>query len=90
MKATVTLADGTLRYADLVVAASGVHSKAKDHVVVTDESRGSDTGWATMRWLVPTQELLADPNTASLVEDSTQRYFMGARGGGLVWYPCRE
>jgi hypothetical protein len=42
-----------------------------------------------MRWLVPTEELLADRNTASLVEDSTQRYFMGARGGGLVWYPCR-
>ena len=43
-----------------------------------------------MRWLVPTKELLADAETASLVEDSTQRYFMGARGGGLVWYPCRK
>jgi hypothetical protein len=43
-----------------------------------------------MRWLVPTEELLADADTASLVEDSTQRYFMGARGGGLVWYPCRK
>lgn len=43
-----------------------------------------------MRWLVPTKDLLADADTASLVEDSTQRYFIGARGGGLVWYPCRE
>jgi hypothetical protein len=43
-----------------------------------------------MRWLVPTKELLADPGTASLVEDSTQRYFVGSRGGGLVWYSCRK
>ena len=43
-----------------------------------------------MRWLVPTKELLADAETASMVEDLTQRYFIGARGGGLVWYPCRK
>ena len=43
-----------------------------------------------MRWLVPTEELLADADTVSLVEDSSQRYFMGTQGGGLVWYPCRK
>lgn len=88
--AKVTLGDGTVWQADLIIAANGVHSTAREHVLVTDESHASDTGWATMRWLVPTEELLADPDTASLVEDSTQRYFMGARGGGLVWYPCRK
>ncbi|KAL3961143.1 FAD binding domain-containing protein [Purpureocillium lilacinum] len=88
--ATVTLADGTVHQADLIIAANGVHSTARNHVLVTDESHASDTGWATMRWLVPTEELLADPDTAALVEDSTQRYFMGGRGGGLVWYPCRN
>ncbi|GKT49753.1 FAD-dependent monooxygenase OpS4 [Colletotrichum spaethianum] len=83
LHAMVTTADGTVWQADLVIAANGVHSTARDHVLVTDESHASDTGWSTMRWLVPTQELLADPATASLVEDSTQRYFVGARGGGL-------
>lgn len=86
----MTLADGTVHQADLIIAANGVHSTARNHVLVTDESHASDTGWATMRWLVPTEELLADPDTAALVEDSTQRYFMGGRGGGLVWYPCRK
>ncbi|TPX07424.1 uncharacterized protein E0L32_002106 [Thyridium curvatum] len=88
--AKVTTADGTVRQADLIIAANGVHSTAREHVVITDKSDVNDTGWASMRWLVPTEELLADPETAPLVEDSTQRYFIGARGGGLVWYPCRN
>ncbi|ORY60950.1 FAD binding domain-containing protein [Pseudomassariella vexata] len=88
--AKITTADGTVWQADLIIAANGVHSTAREHVLATDESQASDTGWATMRWLVPTEELLADPDTAPLVEDSTQRYFMGAQGGGLVWYMCRN
>lgn len=90
VKAKVILADGTVKQADLIIAANGVHSTAKEHVLVKDDANASNTGWSTMRWLVPTEELLADADTASLVEDSTQRYFMGARGGGLVWYPCRK
>ncbi|KAK0648458.1 FAD binding domain-containing protein [Cercophora newfieldiana] len=88
--AKVTTADGRVWQADLVVAANGVHSKAWEYVLNEEERRASDTGWASMRWLVPTKELLADPETAPLVEDSTQRYFVGGRGGGLVWYPCRD
>ena len=88
--AKVTLADGSVKQGDLIIAANGVHSTARKHVVVTDESHTSDTGWATMRWLLPTAELLTDPETAPLVGDATQRFFMGAKGGGLVWYPCRE
>ncbi|OAA56178.1 FAD binding domain-containing protein [Niveomyces insectorum RCEF 264] len=90
VNAKVTTADGTVWQADLILAANGVHSTAREHVLPADESDTSDTGWATMRWLVPTEELLANPDTASLVEDSTQRFFMGTRGGGLVWYPCRN
>ncbi|EFQ33706.1 FAD binding domain-containing protein [Colletotrichum graminicola] len=90
VNASVVTIDGTTWQANLVIAANGVHSTAKEHVIAADESHESDTGWATMRWLLPTEELLADPETASLVEDSTQRYFMGARGGGLVWYMCRN
>lgn len=90
MHAKVTTADGTVWEAQLIIAANGVHSTAREHILVTEESNTSDTGWATMRWLLPTEELLADPDTASLVEDSTQRYFIGARGGGLVWYMCRK
>ena len=90
VNAKVILADGTVWQADLIIAANGVHSTAREHVLDTDETNASNTGWATMRWLLPTDELLADANTAPLVEYSTQRYFMGAQGGGLVWYQCRK
>jgi salicylate hydroxylase len=77
--------------ADLIVAADGVHSKAVDHVLGEEEIQAGNTGWSCMRWLVPTEELLADPETSTLVQDSVQRFFIGSAGaGGLVWYPCRK
>jgi salicylate hydroxylase len=90
VNARITLADGTTRQGDLIIAANGVHSTAREAVGVTDDSITTETGWASMRWLLPTSELLADPEIANLVEKSTQRFYMGAQGGGLVWYQCRE
>ncbi|EFX01526.1 salicylate hydroxylase [Grosmannia clavigera kw1407] len=70
--AKVTTADGTVWRADMLVAANGVHSTAREHVSISDEIPASDTGWATMRWLAPTGSLLSDPDTAYLVEEFTQ------------------
>ena len=87
----IFLADNKVLQADLVIAANGVHSSAVGHVLGDKEIRASDTGWGTMRWLVPTEVLKSDPETADLVKNSLQRYFIGAqRTGGLVWYPCRK
>ena len=87
----VVLADNTIFQADLIIAADGVHSTAVEHVLGDKKIRASDTGWSCMRWLVPTEEFLSDPETSALIEDSVQRYFIGAPGGGfLVWYPCRK
>lgn len=87
----VILADNKVLQADLIVAADGLHSTAVGHVLDNEETPASNTGWACLRWLVPTEELLSDSETASLVEDSVQRYYMGAPGAGfLVWYPCRK
>lgn len=85
------LADNKVLQADLIVAADGVHSTAVAHILANEEVRASNTGWACMRWLVPTEELLSDPTTSSSVKDSVQRFFIGAPGAGaLVWYPCRK
>ncbi|KAL1852352.1 hypothetical protein Daus18300_012247 [Diaporthe australafricana] len=87
----VTTESGEVLQADLVVAADGVHSEAVRHVLGDDIVHVGDTGWACMRWLVPTEELLSDPETANLVWDSATRYFTAASGAaGLVWYPCRN
>ncbi|RYP28642.1 hypothetical protein DL767_007124 [Monosporascus sp. MG133] len=88
----VTTKDGDVLQADLVVAADGVHSTAVKHVL-GDEGvvQAGDTGWACMRWLVPTDEFLSDPETAHMIQNSATRYFTAAGGAaGLVWYPCRN
>lgn len=86
----VTTEGGEVLQADLVVAADGVHSAAVRHVL-DGENVQEDTGWACMRWLVPTDELLADPATARLVEESAARFFSAAGGAAaFIWYPCRK
>ena len=62
---TVTLEDRRALQADLVVAADGVHSAAVAHVLGDTEIGARDTGWATLRWLVPTEELVAVRRPAS-------------------------
>lgn len=89
----VTTEDGEVLQAHLVVAADGVHSTAVKHVLGDNEIvQAGDTGWACMRWLVPTDEFLSDLETAHMIQDlATTRYFTAAGGAaGLVWYPCRK
>jgi salicylate hydroxylase len=87
----VTTATGEVLHGDLIIAADGVHSTAVKHVLDDEVVEAGDTGWACMRWLVPRDELLADPETAGMIQDSTTRYFTAAGGAaGLVWYPCRK
>ncbi|KAI9658365.1 MAG: hypothetical protein M1821_002498 [Bathelium mastoideum] len=72
-KGKITTENGEVLQADLIVAADGVHSKAVKHVLGEDETETlqvGDTGWACMRWLTPTNELLADPETAHLIQES--------------------
>lgn len=87
----VTTENGEVLQADLIIAADGVHSSAVKHVLDGQIVKPGDTGWACMRWLVPREEFLSDPETAHMIQDSTTRYFTGADGAaGLVWYPCRD
>ncbi|KIM94484.1 hypothetical protein OIDMADRAFT_136193 [Oidiodendron maius Zn] len=87
----VTTENGEVLQADLIIAADGVHSTAVKHVLGDEVVEAGDTGWACMRWLVPREELLSDPETAHMIQDSTTRYFTAAGGAaGLVWYPCRN
>ncbi|KAK0728743.1 salicylate hydroxylase-like protein [Lasiosphaeria miniovina] len=89
--ARVTTEGGDVLQADLVIAADGVHSTAVQHVLGDDVVSAGDTGWACMRWLVPRDDFLADPETAAMVQDSATRYYTAAGGvAGLVWYPCRN
>lgn len=91
-KGTVTTEDREVLQADLVVAADGVHSTAVKYVLGGEGViQAEETGWACMRWLVPREEILGDPETSNMIQDSATRYFTAAQGAaGLVWYPCRK
>ncbi|KAL2285285.1 hypothetical protein FJTKL_08235 [Diaporthe vaccinii] len=87
----VTTESGKILQVDLIVAADDVHSTAVKHVLGDEVVQVGDTGWACMRWLAPREDLLSDPETAHMIQDSATRYFTAARGAArLVWYPCRN
>ena len=87
---TITLADGSTRSADLIVASDGVHSRFT--ALVTGKNTDAEpTGTAAFRFLIDTKDVLAD--------DATKRIYQGKEGflkiyvaadRRLVWYSCRK
>ncbi|KAJ5896914.1 uncharacterized protein N7473_006313 [Penicillium subrubescens] len=84
---SVTLTDASVHYADLIVAADGVHSSAV-HQVTGHATPAASTGSAAFRFLIPTETLQQDPETASLLEDGLMRVIVAEGVRRLVWYPC--
>ncbi|KAF5875526.1 putative salicylate hydroxylase protein [Botrytis fragariae] len=90
---SVTLADGTIKTADLVVGADGVHSAAVKKVVGY-ENPAISTGILCFRTLMPVQEIRDDPECAFFMEEmeGKLRMFTWPKHNHqkVVWYPCRE
>ena len=91
LNASITLANGDIRTADLIVAADGVHSQATRHVL-GHENFAAPTGMSAFRFLIPSDVLRDDPKTASFLENDEGRLkiFTGTGDRRLVWYPCRK
>lgn len=95
-KGTVTLADGTIKSADLVVAADGIHSVGRS--VVAAVSTAKDTKLSAFRFLLPTETIESDPAGremlawktpgASLLADPNSVALEEERH--LMWYSCRK
>lgn len=81
------LDDGTEVQADLVVGADGVHSKTRPFVTGREASLSS-TGKCCYRALIPTADLLKDPQTKAFVD--TPGVFIQIAGGDrrICLYPC--
>lgn len=92
----MTLADGTKRAGNLIVAADGIHSLAVKYVVGY-ENPAQKTGFVIFRFLIPTEVIRQDDETKDLMKGGD-----GATGGDgisliledkedrrLIWYPCR-
>ncbi|KAL4812165.1 hypothetical protein BDW67DRAFT_193954 [Aspergillus spinulosporus] len=86
----VTLEDGSVYTADLVIGADGMHSKTVRAVTGTDQKKQS-TGQSCFRCLIPVSKLRGNPLTAPLLEkiglDATHVFAGSDRR--LVMYPCR-
>ena len=91
LSASITLANGDTEIADVIVAADGVHSQATRHILGHD-NLAAPTGMSAFRFLIPSDVLRDDPETASFLEDDAGRFkiFTGTGDRRLVWYPCRK
>ncbi|KAK9623706.1 hypothetical protein V6Z94_004612 [Aspergillus fumigatus] len=86
---SVTLTDGSVHQADLVVAADGVHTTAI-HQVIGHATPAVATGSAAFRFLIPTEDIQGDPETAHLLEDGLMRIYVAEGVRRLIWYSCAD
>jgi salicylate hydroxylase len=70
-----------------------VHSLAVEAILGASNPALPTTNYNfAYRFLIPTKELLADPETAQFAgpsDDGQMKFFLGD-GQRLVWYPCRK
>ncbi|KAF9561912.1 FAD/NAD(P)-binding domain-containing protein [Agrocybe pediades] len=84
---TLTLSSGEVVRTQMIIGADGIHSRVRN-VVVGSIDRPEPTGDAAYRAVVPSSELLKDPDLAPFVEDGTN-IWMGPKRH-LVTYPLRN
>ncbi|EKG19946.1 Monooxygenase FAD-binding protein [Macrophomina phaseolina MS6] len=87
--ATITLADGTTATGDVVLAADGVHSVARE--IVTGGTYPTKTsGKCCYRWLLPQSVLNEDPELQALVGEPGIMTEIKGAGRRIVLYPCKN
>ncbi|KAL2846350.1 putative salicylate hydroxylase [Aspergillus pseudoustus] len=86
---SVTLSDGSVHRADLIVAADGVHTTAI-HQIIGRAVPAAPTGSAAFRFLIPSDVLREVSDVAPLLEDGALRVLVADDLRRLVWYPCAD
>ncbi|KAF2476791.1 FAD/NAD(P)-binding domain-containing protein [Lindgomyces ingoldianus] len=76
-KAGVVLEDGSVHYADLIVAADGVKSEARKVVFGGEDQAPRRTGFAAYRAMVDTEEMRKHPQVSWLLENPGQNLWLG-------------
>ncbi len=87
----ITLENGDVHTADLIVAADGVYSTAPSHVL-GQEVISTFTGTSIVRFMLPTSNIKSDPETAPLVKDLMESaFYIGPdRLRYILRYPVRD
>ena len=95
VEGTVTLADGSVERADLIVAADGVNSVLRGAVLEERAPEASPTGLSAYRFLIPTKEFIDDPQLAVWLKEKCKGPTILADTGELhrerhiIWYDCQ-
>ncbi len=89
---SITLADGTVVNGDVVIAADGVHSLAVETVLGRpNPAVPQDGDNFCYRFLIPAEELAADPETRFWTDgDDGRTKILIGEAKRIVCYPCRK
>ncbi|KAF5870415.1 putative fad binding domain containing protein [Botrytis fragariae] len=86
---SLTLDDGSTHTGDFIIAADGIHSKIRA-LLLKDLPPPESSGTNAFRFLIPIDEIRADPKTAHFVEKSGQLLLLYGKDRRIVAYPCRN
>ncbi|KAB8298738.1 hypothetical protein EYC80_000913 [Monilinia laxa] len=86
---SLTLDDGSTHTADFIIAADGIHSKIRS-LLIKDHPPPSPSGASAFRFLIPIDEIRADPKTAHFVEKQGEMLLFYGTDRRIVAYPCRN
>lgn len=85
---SITLADGSIQYADLVIGADGYHSVVRE-AVTGEPDRGTDSGNTFFSIVIPAEKMKADPDWGKWLQASEWPMWMGDNRVILA-YPIRQ
>ncbi|KAL3479960.1 hypothetical protein BJX99DRAFT_244625 [Aspergillus californicus] len=86
---TVTLADGSVVKADVIIAADGIKSTVRDHLLGEHASKPMATGDAAYRIMLPKSAMESDPELKQLLEVPEATRWLGPERH-LIAYPVRN
>ncbi|KAJ5981867.1 hypothetical protein N7522_013495 [Penicillium canescens] len=86
---SVTLEDGRIFKADLLLGADGIHSQLRQSIAPGSPSPYA-VGKSCFRWLLPTEELRQYENTFDFVKDPGVFIEWSSDDRRLVAYPCSD
>lgn len=92
---TVTLADGSVKRADLIVAADGVNSVLRGAVLGDKTPESLPTGMSAFRFMIPNKDFVDDPQLALWMKEKCRGPTILAdtaevqRERHLIWYDCQ-
>lgn len=93
---TIEFADGTVRKADLIIGANGLHSVVRGAVIPDpDQAKAEATGLSAFRFLIQTSDMEATDVGKQLLKAKSQGTTMivdiqaTGKPRHITWYPCR-